>query len=130
VLSAGSGPRQGPVGEELLLADDGEPDGYREGEVLGTSWHGAPEHDAFRRALERVTAARGRRFVPGDIGFADAREARLECARRPHLARCLFAAGDRPQVGGRAASTSCFVAHTPDSDRVAAEVVSHNHWNV
>jgi hypothetical protein len=68
VLSAGSGPRQGPVGEELLLADDGEPDGRREGEVLGTSWHGALEHDAFRRALARVAAARGRRFVPATSG--------------------------------------------------------------
>jgi adenosylcobyric acid synthase len=49
------------------------------GDVIGTSWHGALEHDAFRRALlGRVAAARGRRFVPGTGSFAAAREARLD----------------------------------------------------
>jgi adenosylcobyric acid synthase len=68
-----------PVGDGLFVADDGEPDGCRAGAVLGTSWHGALEHDAFRRALlERVAAARGRRFVPGTGSFAAAREARLD----------------------------------------------------
>ena len=38
-------------GEPLLTGDDGKPDGCRDGAVLGTSWHGALEHDAFRRAL-------------------------------------------------------------------------------
>ncbi len=66
-------------GESLLTAADGEPDGCRVGDVLGTSWHGALEHDAFRRALlARVAAARGRRFVPGDVSFAAAREAHLD----------------------------------------------------
>src|SRR6185312_921738 len=66
-------------GEPLLQADDGEPDGCRAGAVLGTSWHGALEHDAFRRALLRwVAAERGRRFVPGERAFADVREARLD----------------------------------------------------
>ncbi len=47
--------------------------------MLGTSWHGALEHDAFRRALlQWVAAARGRRFVPGTGSFAAAREARLD----------------------------------------------------
>jgi adenosylcobyric acid synthase len=66
-------------GEPLLTADDGEPDGCRNGAVLGTSWHGALEHDAFRRALLGwVAERRGRRFVPGTAPFADARTARLD----------------------------------------------------
>jgi adenosylcobyric acid synthase len=64
-------------GEPLLQADDGEADGCAVGAVLGTSWHGALEHDAFRRALlARVAAARGRRHVPGSTPFAVAREER------------------------------------------------------
>jgi adenosylcobyric acid synthase len=47
--------------------------------VIGISWHGALEHDGFRRALlARVAAARGRRFVPGGTPFAAARAARLD----------------------------------------------------
>jgi adenosylcobyric acid synthase len=66
-------------GEDLLVGDDDEPDGCRSGAVLGTSWHGALEHDAFRRALlTHVAAARGRRFVAGTVSFAAAREARLD----------------------------------------------------
>jgi adenosylcobyric acid synthase len=66
-------------GESLLTAADGEPDGCRAGAVLGTSWHGALEHDAFRRALlTHVAAVRGRRFVPGTVTFAAAREAHLD----------------------------------------------------
>jgi adenosylcobyric acid synthase len=65
-------------GEGLLEAGD-EPDGCRFGPVLGTSWHGALENDAFRRALlVRLAAERGRGFVPGDTSFARAREARLD----------------------------------------------------
>jgi adenosylcobyric acid synthase len=64
-------------GEPLLEADDGEADGCAVGAVLGMSWHGALEHDAFRRALlARVAAARGRRFVPGSTPFATVREER------------------------------------------------------
>jgi len=66
-------------GDPLLVADDGEPDGCRLGSVLGTSWHGALEHDAWRRALlAEVAAARGRSFTPGATPFARAREARLD----------------------------------------------------
>jgi adenosylcobyric acid synthase len=66
-------------GEPLLDADDGEPEGCRAGALLGTSWHGALEHDAFRRALLRwVARERGRRFVPGSHAFAELREARLD----------------------------------------------------
>jgi adenosylcobyric acid synthase len=47
--------------------------------VLGTSWHGALEHDAFRRALlTHVARVRGRDFRPGNRDFAAAREARLD----------------------------------------------------
>lgn len=68
------------AGEPLLHdAHDGEPDGCREGAVLGTSWHGALEHDAFRRALLiHVARLRGRDFRPGAAPFAGAREARLD----------------------------------------------------
>jgi adenosylcobyric acid synthase len=63
----------------LLIAADGEPDGCRVGDVLGISWHGALEHDDFRRALlARVAAARGRRFVPGSMSFDAARETHLD----------------------------------------------------
>lgn len=66
-------------GTAILTDDDGEPDGCRVGAVLGMSWHGALEHDAFRRALLGwVAEARGRRFVPGTTPFAAARAARLD----------------------------------------------------
>ena len=66
-------------GEGLLVGDDGEGDGCVSGAVIGTAWHGALEHDAFRRALlARVAAARGRRFAPGSGAFAAARAARLD----------------------------------------------------
>jgi adenosylcobyric acid synthase len=67
------------AGESLFIAEDGEPDGCRLGSVIGTSWHGVLEHDAFRRALlQHVASLRGRRFVPGTTSFATAREARLD----------------------------------------------------
>ncbi len=66
-------------GEALLIADDGEPDGARRGWTLGTSWHGALEDDALRRALlGKVAAARGRAFVAGSDSFAELRERRLD----------------------------------------------------
>jgi adenosylcobyric acid synthase len=67
------------AGEGLFVGDDGEPDGCRAGSVFGTSWHGALEHDAFRRAfLRHVAELRGRRFEPGAGSFAAARERRLD----------------------------------------------------
>jgi adenosylcobyric acid synthase len=66
-------------GEPLLLADDGEPDGCRDGWTLGMAWHGALEDDALRRALLRAVAgARGRTFVAGSEPFAALRERRLD----------------------------------------------------
>src|SRR3954447_5761144 len=62
------------AGEPLL--DD---EGCRVGNVLGLSWHGALEHDAFRRALlVHVARVRARRFVPGTTPFADVRAAHLD----------------------------------------------------
>ncbi|MGH2944190.1 MAG: cobyric acid synthase, partial [Solirubrobacteraceae bacterium] len=66
-------------GEPLLVADDGEPDGCRSGWTVGTSWHGALEDDALRRALlSAVADARGRRLRPGKSPFAALRERRLD----------------------------------------------------
>ncbi|MFI6578047.1 cobyric acid synthase [Nocardiopsis sp. NPDC050513] len=60
----------------------GEPflDGCRQRAVWGTTWHGALENDAFRRAfLGDVARAAGRGYVPaGDTDFAAVREARLD----------------------------------------------------
>jgi adenosylcobyric acid synthase len=66
-------------GEPLLTADDGEPEGCRAGAVLGLSWHGALEHDDFRRALLGwVAEVRGRSFAPSSTPFAAVRAARLD----------------------------------------------------
>ena len=66
-------------GAPVLVTDGGEEEGCRAGAVVGLSWHGALEHDAFRRALlTRVAAARGRRFTPGATSFAAVREAHLD----------------------------------------------------
>jgi adenosylcobyric acid synthase len=63
----------------LLTAEDGEPEGCRKGSVLGFSWHGALEHDEFRRALlSWVSDRRGLSFIPGQTPFAAVREARLD----------------------------------------------------
>jgi adenosylcobyric acid synthase len=55
-------------------------DGCRRGPVWGTSWHGALENDAFRRAfLAEVAALAGRDFTPAPgTSFAALREARLD----------------------------------------------------
>jgi adenosylcobyric acid synthase len=66
-------------GAPLLVTDDGDEEGCRDGAVMGLSWHGALEHDGFRGALlRRVAAARGRRFVPGTTPFAAVRAAHLD----------------------------------------------------
>lgn len=53
--------------------------GCEVGAVRGTTWHGVLECDAFRRTLLRTVAAEaGRRFVAGDVTFADVRERRLD----------------------------------------------------
>ncbi|MGY1591061.1 cobyric acid synthase [Geodermatophilus sp. SYSU D00708] len=66
----------------VTVDDTAEPflDGARSGAVWGTTWHGAFENDAFRRAfLAEVARATGRRFVPApDTDFAAVRERRLD----------------------------------------------------
>ena len=47
--------------------------------MLGTSWHGAMESDAFRRTLAGwVAGVRGLRWMPGTGSFAELRERRLD----------------------------------------------------
>jgi adenosylcobyric acid synthase len=63
--------------------DAAEPflDGCRVGAVRGTTWHGALENDAFRRAFLREVAREAGRdgfVVAGDTSFAALREARLD----------------------------------------------------
>jgi adenosylcobyric acid synthase len=66
-------------GKPVLVAEDGELEGCRRGSVVGLSWHGALEHDEFRRALlARVAELRGRLFHPGSQSFAAARAERLD----------------------------------------------------
>jgi adenosylcobyric acid synthase len=66
----------------VATADGGEPflDGCRVGDVWGTTWHGALENDAFRRAfLADVAERAGRDFTPApDTDFARLREDRLD----------------------------------------------------
>ncbi|MET0865918.1 MAG: cobyric acid synthase [Nakamurella sp.] len=64
----------GAVAERFL-------DGYRQGSVWGTMWHGAFENDGFRRAWLRAVTASGRhpfRALPGATGFAERREAMID----------------------------------------------------
>jgi adenosylcobyric acid synthase len=69
-------------GDPLFVGEGGgsmEPEGCRAGEVLGTSWHGIFEGDAFRREfLAWVAAVRGLRWIPGGGTFAEVRESRLD----------------------------------------------------
>ena len=47
--------------------------------MIGTSWHGVFEHDAFRRALLCwVAEVSGRRFTPSRLSFSDARQRQLD----------------------------------------------------
>ncbi|WP_249010714.1 cobyric acid synthase [Conexibacter sp. DBS9H8] len=62
-------------GEPFITPDEG----CVAGAVLGTSWHGALEGDAFRAALLGWVADRvGRRFVPGSEPFSTVRAQRLD----------------------------------------------------
>ncbi len=65
-------------GEPVFGTGDG-PEGCRVGAVWGTLWHGVLEDDGFRRGLlAEVAGLVGKDWRPGDRGFADVREARLE----------------------------------------------------
>ena len=65
-------------GEPVFGTDEGG-EGCRVGAVWGTLWHGVLEDDGFRRALlAEVAGLVGKDWRPGDRGFADVREARLD----------------------------------------------------
>ncbi|WP_285664532.1 cobyric acid synthase [Actinorhabdospora filicis] len=69
------------TGERFFTLPDGSGEGARAGSVAGTHWHGAFEHDAFRRAwLAEAAATAGRHgFVPApDVVFAAVRERVLD----------------------------------------------------
>lgn len=67
------------LGGDSLFATAAAEEGCRVGTVLGTSWHGVFESDAFRRVfLQWVAEVRGLDWVPGSRPFAEIREARLE----------------------------------------------------
>jgi adenosylcobyric acid synthase len=66
-------------GDPLLRTHDGVDEGCAAGTVLGTTWHGVLESDAFRRSLlSWVAATTGRDFVCDRGSFADVREAQLD----------------------------------------------------
>jgi adenosylcobyric acid synthase len=80
------------VAHRLAVADDVEPflDGWRQGAVWGTTWHGAFENDDFRRAwLVEAAAQAGVAWTPSaSPGFAARREQmidRLADAVEEHL---------------------------------------------
>jgi adenosylcobyric acid synthase len=66
-------------GGDPVLQGPGGDEGCRGGAVLGFTWHGVFEGDAFRRALLAWVAEwRGLEWVPGDRPFATVREQRLD----------------------------------------------------
>ncbi|WP_067144221.1 cobyric acid synthase [Microtetraspora malaysiensis] len=79
-------PTPTPTPTPVAFAGNGERraepflDGCRLGPVWGTTWHGALENDAFRRAfLADVATVAGRDFAPApDTSFSALREARLD----------------------------------------------------
>jgi adenosylcobyric acid synthase len=66
-------------GEPVFVVGGASGEGCRSGVVVGTSWHGVFESDAFRRAFcSWVAGVRGVAWIPGSVSFADAREGRLD----------------------------------------------------
>jgi adenosylcobyric acid synthase len=66
-------------GTPLLRTGGGADEGCVAGAVVGTSWHGVLEADGFRRGLLAwVAHTMDRDFLPGDVAFADLREAQLD----------------------------------------------------
>jgi adenosylcobyric acid synthase len=60
---------------------DGQPEGYRRGEIFGTHWHGLFDNDDFRRRwLTEVASASGRHgfVVADDVDVAARRDAQLD----------------------------------------------------
>jgi adenosylcobyric acid synthase len=62
-----------------LVSDAGEVLGWHAGWLSGTTLHGVFEDDGFRSALLLRAARRtGKHWVPGEVGFATARQSRLD----------------------------------------------------
>ncbi|MGH9112526.1 MAG: cobyric acid synthase, partial [Acidimicrobiales bacterium] len=62
-----------------LVSDTGEPFGWHAGRVCGTTLHGLFEDDGFRSSVLGWAADRaGKRWMPGEVRFADARLTRLD----------------------------------------------------
>ena len=62
-----------------LVSDTGEVLGWHAGWLSGTTLHGVFEDDGFRSALLLRAARRtGKHWVPGEMGFAAARQSRLD----------------------------------------------------
>jgi adenosylcobyric acid synthase len=62
-----------------LMSDAGEVLGWHAGWLSGTTLHGVFEDDGFRSALLLRAARRtGKHWVPGEVGFAAARQSRLD----------------------------------------------------
>jgi adenosylcobyric acid synthase len=60
---------------------DGQPEGYRRGEIFGTHWHGLFDNDDFRRRwLTEVASASGRHgfVVADDVDVAARRDTQLD----------------------------------------------------
>jgi len=58
---------------------DGEPDGFCDGPIMGTSLHGVFDSDAFRHAfLAHVAEIRGCDFVPARGSFAERRDQQFD----------------------------------------------------
>jgi adenosylcobyric acid synthase len=67
------------AGGEPLFTVGTSTEGCRVGPVWGTVWHGVLENDSWRRRfLGQVAALTGKRWLAGDVAFADVREARLD----------------------------------------------------
>jgi adenosylcobyric acid synthase len=66
-------------GGDAFFETAGGDEGCRAGVVVGTSWHGVFESDAFRVAFLRwVASTRGLDWTPGSTRFADIREATFD----------------------------------------------------
>jgi len=70
----------GPAGAGWVPLDDGDEGTVRaDGRVRGTTVHGLFEHDGFRSGfLTDLAARRGKRFVPADVVFEQARASRFD----------------------------------------------------